>query len=130
MDIFISWSKEPSKQVAIALAEWLPEVIQSLKPWISEDVSVGTRWNAKIAKQLSSTKFGIICVTKANQHEAWLQFEAGALAKTLDEETRVCPHLTDMNETDLSARLQRFKASRQMRSAPESYSTVLTAQLL
>lgn len=49
-------------------------------------------------------------MTKANQHEAWLQFEAGALARTLDEETRVCPYLTDMNETDLISPLTAFQS--------------------
>jgi hypothetical protein len=66
MKIFISWSKEPSKQIAEALAEWLPDVIQSLKPWVSREIPAGSRWNTEIANELSSTKFGIICVTSAS----------------------------------------------------------------
>jgi hypothetical protein len=112
MKIFISWSKEPSKQVAETLAEWLPDVIQSLKPWVSREIPAGSRWNTEIADELSSTKFGIICVTKANQHEPWLQFEAGALAKTLDEQTRVCPYLIDMSEGELSGPLVAFQSVR------------------
>jgi hypothetical protein len=112
MKIFISWSKEPSKQVAEALAEWLPDVIQSLKPWVSREIPAGSRWNTEIADELSSTKFGIICVTKANQHEPWLQFEAGALAKTLDEQTHVCPYLIGMSEGELSGPLVAFQSVR------------------
>jgi hypothetical protein len=112
MKIFISWSKEPSKQVAEALAEWLPDVIQSLKPWVSREIPAGSRWNSEIANELSSTKFGIICVTKVNQHEPWLQFEAGALAKTLDEQTRVCPYLIDMSEGELNGPLVAFQSVR------------------
>jgi hypothetical protein len=110
MKIFISWSKEPSKQIAEALAEWLPDVIQSLKPWVSIEIPAGSRWNTEIANELSSTKFGIICVTKANQHEPWLQFEAGALAKTLDEQTHVCPYLIDMTESELKGPLVAFQS--------------------
>lgn len=112
MKIFISWSKEPSRQIAEALAEWLPEVIQLLKPWVSKEIPAGSRWNTDIANELASTKFGIICVTKANQHEPWLQFEAGALAKTLDEQTHVCPYLIDMTESELRGPLVAFQSVR------------------
>jgi hypothetical protein len=88
----------------------LPDVIQSLKPWVSREIPAGSRWNTEIADELSSTKFGIICVTKANQHEPWLQFEAGALAKTLDEQTHVCPYLIDMSEGELSGPLVAFQS--------------------
>jgi hypothetical protein len=44
---------------------------------------------------------GIICVTADNQREPWLLFEAGALAKTL-EDTFVCPYLIQMRPSDLS----------------------------
>lgn len=112
MKIFISWSKQPSRQVAEALADWLPDVIQSLDPWVSKEIPAGSRWNTDIANELASTKFGIICVTRANQHEPWLQFEAGALAKTLDEQTHVCPYLIDMSEGELNGPLVAFQSVR------------------
>jgi TIR domain len=101
MRIFISWSKEPSRTVAEALRDWLPDVIQNLQPWVSSaDIEAGTRWGTKIAAALASTKIGIICVTPDNQREPWLLFEAGALAKTLDD-TFVCPYLIQMASSDL-----------------------------
>lgn len=96
MRVFISWSKEPSRTVAAALHGWLPDVIQTLKPWMSSaDIRAGARWSVDVADQLASAKIGILCVTADNQAEPWLLFEAGALAKTL-EGTFVCPYLVQM----------------------------------
>jgi hypothetical protein len=109
--IFISWSKEPSKTVAEALRDWLPDVLQSLEPWMSSaDIGAGARWSGDIAKALAESKIGIICVTSQNQAEPWLNFEAGTLAKTIDG-TCVCPYLVGMRTSDLkSGPLTQFQA--------------------
>jgi hypothetical protein len=102
MRVFISWAKDPSRVVADALRDWLPDVIQSLEPWVSSaDVGAGARWSAEIAQALTKARIGIICVTADNQREPWLLFEAGALAKTL-EDTFVCPYLIQMRPSDLA----------------------------
>jgi hypothetical protein len=101
MRVFISWSKEPSRTVALALRDWLPDLIQSLAPFMSSaDIGAGARWSTEIAKSLESAKIGIICVSPENQAEPWLLFETGALAKTLDG-TFVCPYLINMRPADL-----------------------------
>lgn len=101
MRVFLSWAREPSKSVAHALRQWLPDVLQSLEPWVSSsDIGAGARWSTEIAQSLSSSKIGIVCVTAANQNDPWLVFETGALAKTL-EETFVCPYLIGLRPTDL-----------------------------
>jgi TIR domain-containing protein len=110
MDVFISWSGIRSKYVAGCLHVWLKQVIQTVRPWLSsEDILAGARWNAEIAKHLSNTKFGIICVTPENLNSAWLTFEAGALAKTIDERTFVCPYLIDLEEIDPQHPLSQFQ---------------------
>lgn len=111
MRIFISWSKEPSRTVAEALRDWLPDVIQSLEPWMSSaDIGAGARWSTEVAQALSDASIGIICVTLENQREPWLLFEAGALAKTL-ENTFVCPYLIEMRPSDLiSGPLTQFQS--------------------
>ena len=102
MRVFISWSKEPSRIVAESLRDWLPDVIQSIEPWMSSaDIGAGARWSTKVAEALAATKIGILCVTADNQREPWLLFEAGALAKTLTD-TFVCPYLIQMRTADLS----------------------------
>jgi hypothetical protein len=81
MKVFISWSGQKSRDVASALRDWLPLVINSVEPFMSSrDISAGARWQVEIARQLDTTDFGIVCVTRENQASKWLNFEAGALA--------------------------------------------------
>ena len=108
-NIFISWSKSRSYQIGKALHEWLPNVIQAAKPWISsEDIDKGTLWSNEIAGVLALTKVGIVCVTPENVSEPWLNFEAGALSKTIDD-SRVGTYLfPGMSNSAVPAPLGRF----------------------
>lgn len=70
--------------VAAALSDWLPQVINQVEPWMSANsIESGKPSIAQITEALETTNFGIICVTPENQHETWLNFEAGALAKAV-----------------------------------------------
>jgi hypoxanthine phosphoribosyltransferase len=96
MKVFISWSGERSKKVALALRDWLPCVIHSIEPWMSDrDIPPGVRWFDFITKQLNDADFGIICLTRDNYSNPFILFEAGAIAKTVDKEPRVYPYLID-----------------------------------
>jgi hypothetical protein len=54
--VFISWSGERSKTLAIAMRDWLPLVLHYIEPWLSEaDIGAGQRWAHPIAQQLSDT---------------------------------------------------------------------------
>jgi hypothetical protein len=99
MKVFISWSGDKSRDVALALRDWLPGVINSIEPFVSaKDIYAGTRWQAEIASQLDSTNFGIVCVTKDNQLSSWLNFEAGALAKAVDSSRLVLRRRSEQAE--------------------------------
>jgi hypothetical protein len=113
MKIFISWSGAKSNAVALALRKWLTDVLQNVKPWVSEaDIDAGARWSRAIEKELSETSFGIICITRTNQAAPWIVFESGALAKTLSG-TFVCPYLIDLEPAELVAGpLAQFQAKR------------------
>lgn len=108
MDIFISWSGERSKKVAILLDEWLQCVIQVLNPWLStKDIDRGSLWFQQIMDQLKDTSNGIVCVTQENKESPWILFEAGALAKGLST-SRICTFLVDLEPSDIRDPLAQF----------------------
>ena len=101
MKIFISWSGNKSQEVAKVLKQWIPCVIQSAEPYFSSaDIDKGARWSTDIAKELQDASFGILCVTKDNLSSSWLNFEAGALSKSIDQ-SKVCPFLVDLKPSDI-----------------------------
>lgn len=98
--------------IAEALRDWLPKVIQAVKPWMSAiDIERGARWSSDIAVELSDTNFGILCLTPDNINAPWVHFEAGALSKTL-EKSLVCPYLFELEPTDLIGPLVQFNAAK------------------
>ena len=101
MKVFISWSGSLSRDVAVVLRDWLPLVIQAVRPYVSsEDIDPGARWGGDIAVQLDDTDFGILCVSRDNVTAPWLNFEAGALSKSV-ERSRVVPFLIDLGPSDI-----------------------------
>ncbi len=116
MKVFISWSGEMSHKAALALEEWLPQVINAAKPFVSsEDIEKGQRWNSELEKELEQSDFGIVVLTPENINRPWLNFEAGALSKKLGQnKARVCPLLLNLNHSDLtdSCPLKQFQATK------------------
>lgn len=111
MRVFISWSKPTSHKVALILHKWLPEVIHHLEAWMSsEDISKGQRWGIEVGQRLDETSQGILCVTRENVREPWLNFEAGALAKSLSNAV-VRPILFDLQPSEVTGPLAQFQAT-------------------
>jgi hypothetical protein len=109
--VFISWSGQTSHGVALALRDWLPSVIQAIHPYVSsEDIDKGARWSTDISQELENSSFGILCVTTQNIDAPWVNFEAGALAKSLDR-SRVAPFLYGVNRTDVRGPLLQFQST-------------------
>lgn len=114
MKIFISWSGERSEALAKALRDWMQLVLHFAQPWLSQsDIKAGDRWNVEIAKELENCNFGVICITKENLAAPWILFEAGALAKSM-QDGRVIPVLLDLELKDLSGSgpLAQFQAKK------------------
>jgi hypothetical protein len=116
MRVFLSWSGELSHKVALAFRDWLPSVIQSLEPYVSsEDIDKGARWSAEMAQELEKSRYGIICVTKENVGRPWINFEAGALSRSIEKSTvlpfssAVSPFLFDLKSSDLEGPLTQFQ---------------------
>lgn len=111
MRVFISWSKPASHRLALLLKDWLPDVIQQIEPWeSSEDIDKGQRWATEVGTQLQELTEGLLCVTADNQREPWLNFEAGALAKSVGQ-SRVRPVLLGLKPSDLTLPLGQFQST-------------------
>ncbi len=90
------------------------EMFDSVEPFMSEEnIGAGERGLPKIAAELAGTNFGIIVVTQENQNSPWLNFEAGALSKDIEDGTvRVAPSLVDFErKIDVTGPLGQFQAS-------------------
>src|SRR5262245_57620556 len=110
MKVFISWSGERSKQLAEAIREWLPNVLQFVKPYFSPaDIEKGARWANEISKELEQSQVGIIAMTEENRDSPWIMFEAGAISKVVGE-ARVCPIVFGIRKADLVGPLTMFQA--------------------
>ena len=109
MNIFISWSGERSKMLADALKKFLPDVIQTLDIWMSEqDIVVGSRWTDQLNRNLEGNNFGIICLTPENLSAPWILYEAGCLAKSVAE-GMVVPYRLKLGSADLEYPLAQFQ---------------------
>ena len=110
MQVFISWSGEQSHAVALSLRTHLPKMLaQRITPFVStEDISKGARGLDTIAAQLEESKFGVVVVTPENQASPWINFEAGALGRSVAN-GRVAPLLVGLGGADLDGPLKQFQ---------------------
>jgi len=111
MKVFISWSGELSHKVATIFRDWLPSVIQTIEPYVSsEDIDKGARWSTDIAKELEDSSFGILCITRDNVTAPWLNFEAGALSKSIDK-SKVIPFLFGVKRSEIKGPTLQFQST-------------------
>lgn len=107
--VFVSWSGETSQKLGGAFVEWLPSVIQSVKPYFTpDDIEKGAKWGSEISKNLAEANIGIICLTRQNLERPWILFEAGALSKNF-EKSKVCTILFGLAPADAKPPLSDFQ---------------------
>lgn len=110
MKVFVSWSGDTSLEVAKAIKDWLPNVIQSVDVFLSSvDIAPGEQWFTKLGSVLDQSDFGILCLTSVNLSEPWILYEAGALSKRF-ENAQVVPLLIDVKIDDVKPPLSNFNA--------------------
>lgn len=111
MKVFVSWSGELSCQIAEVLKKWIPCIIQSVEVFFSpEDIEKGDNWDKTISNELSQCNYGIICLTSENTTAPWINFEAGAIAKSLD--SRITALMVNIKPSDIKGPLSRYQATR------------------
>jgi hypothetical protein len=109
--VFITWSGETSRRVAATLHAWLPLVIQSIQPFMSdEDTEKGSKWFDEVSAQLEDSNFGIVCLTPENIAAPWVHFEAGALSKSIAK-SHVSPFLFGLSPSAVVGPLAQFQAT-------------------
>jgi TIR domain len=111
MRVFLSWSGATSREVAEALHEWIPLVVQNAKPFMSTgDINKGRRWNDVVGEELSHSDYGIVCITRYNSGSPWLHFEAGAISRALGK-SYVSPLLFNVEPSMLEGPLRQFQVT-------------------
>lgn len=109
--VFISWSGDRSREAAQALRDWLPSVLQNVKPYFTpDDIDKGARWAGEIRGELENSDFGVICLTRENLSAPWILFEAGALSKL--EKSKVAPLLLDVEPAEVTGPLGQLQLTR------------------
>jgi TIR domain len=108
MKIFLSWSGDSSRLVAEALYDWLPRVIQAIKPFLSTDIEKGAKWSNELDNALEGTNFGIVCLTPDNLKSTWIHYEVGALSKQT-EDSLIWTFLLQIKPTDVKQPLGKFQ---------------------
>ena len=111
MRIFICWSGEESKQVANAMYSWLPMILGADTTFYSEkSIEKGTRWFEAVNLELNRATAGLVCVTLENVGAPWIHFEAGALAKAVDQ--KLFTYLHGLEPIDLDGPLSAYQYTR------------------
>ena len=113
MKVFISWSGTRSNAIGEVLRNWLPIVLQAVRPYFSQDdVEKGSRWSSELSRELRESQVGLLVVTPENQNSPRLLFEAGALSNSVDQ-SKVCPILFGgLEPRDLQWPLAQFQAAK------------------
>lgn len=110
MKVFLSWSGTRSQALARAIREWLPDVLPTAEPWMSDtDIHAFSRWSKELGEVLEDCSLAILCLTPDNVDAPWVLFEAGAVSKVLSESS-VCPLLFGVTAAELSGPLAQFQA--------------------
>ena len=93
--IFVSWSGERSKTVALGLRSLLEGLFgEAVQVFVSDHINPGEAWAQRLGVELEQSDFGILCLTVENFDAPWLLFEAGAIAKKFGT-SKVVPYLID-----------------------------------
>jgi TIR domain len=120
LDVIISWSGPDSHRAAIAMRDWLKEMLPGIRPWVSShDIAKGTAWFPELMAQLGKSTVCVICLTPSNVDSAWIHYEAGSIAgrkyddRTQRVDARVCVYLLGVDIAAVrDSPLSQFQATR------------------
>ena len=99
--LFISWSRPQAEDIAPALKNFIQDVLGIDGIFLSKEIDSGRRWSSEIASALETCDAGLIVVTSENKEAPWLNFEAGAISKRIDD-ANVIPLLWDISVGEIA----------------------------
>jgi hypothetical protein len=108
--VFISWSKEPSGEIAKHVQRLLGKIFPApnINFFVSNvKISGGDNFRYILDDKLENSNFGILVLTNNNIAQPWIMFEAGALSKHSDN-TKITPILFGRNYKDREAPIEQF----------------------
>ncbi|MCR9270241.1 MAG: toll/interleukin-1 receptor domain-containing protein [Hyphomonadaceae bacterium] len=108
MSVFISWSGEKSREVARAFHVLLRFSLSTERVNLSEEfIRQGKVWFDELTKAIADSTFCVVIATPDSFKSPWVQFEAGAIWRTSQENSvsALLVHLNvdDIRETPLSS---------------------------
>ena len=110
MKIYIGWSGQTSFKIAQLLRDLIRDVIPGEEPWVSaEDIEGGERWSPDLLRILDQSNFAIICVDPSNFLSNWLNFETGAIVKSISK-WRIRVYLNELEPNELKGPFSQFQA--------------------
>lgn len=109
--LFLSWSGEPSRLLAKALAGHMKSLSDRLEPWLSDDLEPGVEWASRLVPQIQEAHLAILCLTHRNATAPWIAFETGAYYTSPLKEG-VIPFLFDLDSDDVVFPLALFQSIR------------------
>lgn len=109
--VFISWSGDLSKEIALLVADQIEDMFDVVKPWVSDkNIALGQKNIGVIFDELQNATAGIFLLTRQTQSAPWINFEAGALSMTSDNgERAVIPVLIDFEMREFEGPLRNFQ---------------------
>ena len=89
MKIFISWSKNKSRQLAEATKNFLERTLgNSVEFFFSPEMYKGTSVDHEIHENLLESSKCLVCVTSENFKNPWLLYEAGVVYGANHQKTK------------------------------------------
>ena len=80
MEIFISWSKDKSRLLALETKKFILNTLgNKVEVFFSPDMYKGTSVDNEIHKNLLRSDKCIVCITSDNFKHPWLMYEAGVV---------------------------------------------------
>jgi TIR domain len=107
--VFLSWSGEPSRLLANALADGMRLVSDRVEPWLSEGLDPGVEWAKELVPHIRKARLAVLCLTHYNLGASWIAFETGAFYSSRLR-GGVIPFLLDFPPGDLPFPLGLFQS--------------------